>query len=222
LDPALLVVSGLGIVAALLGVLFLGQNGRILIRLEAIEQELILVRLRDTAAPTSASHAPHSPTASRDPLARSRITRDGLASGTVAPNFSLPSGIAGGSPVSLSVFKGQPVLLLFVSTDCGPCSSLLERLAATLPADWLARSLLVVGRGNPSVLSAKLKASGIECSMGMQSAWEVSRSYGTFTLPSAFAIGPDGRTAGAMATGVDAIHELATRLLEAERAAAAH
>src|SRR5262249_10178358 len=56
-------------------------------------------------------------------LARSKIKRDGLKAGTVAPEFRLPR-LDGRGELALSELRGRRVLLVFSSPGCGPCNSL--------------------------------------------------------------------------------------------------
>jgi methylamine dehydrogenase accessory protein MauD len=54
------------------------------------------------------------------------VSRDGLAKGTRAPDFSLTDQY--GHKQQLSSYKGRPVLLLFGSPHCSPCRMLLPQL----------------------------------------------------------------------------------------------
>src|SRR5262245_48876472 len=60
-------------------------------------------------------------------LAHSRIKRDGLKAGTVAPNFRLPR-LDGRGELSLEDLRGRPVLLVFSDPHCGPCQVLAPHL----------------------------------------------------------------------------------------------
>src|SRR5438094_694668 len=83
--------------------LLLRQNGRILLRLEAIED--YLDRLAE------AQESSHSGGNGNRPLSESRIKRDGLSQGTSAPELRLP--LVEGGEVALSDFRGKRVLLVF-------------------------------------------------------------------------------------------------------------
>jgi methylamine dehydrogenase accessory protein MauD len=54
------------------------------------------------------------------------VSRDGLARGARAPDFSLTDQY--GQPQRLSSYRGTPVLLLFGSPHCSPCRILLPQL----------------------------------------------------------------------------------------------
>jgi thiol-disulfide isomerase/thioredoxin len=78
------------------------QNGRLLLRIEAIEAQL---RMEAELAPPA-----------------------GLPPGSPAPSFRLNS--ADGKSVSLEDLRaaGKPVLLVFVQPDCGPCNELMPEI----------------------------------------------------------------------------------------------
>jgi peroxiredoxin len=125
-----------------LGWQLLRQNGRMLLRVEALEQRLdelefggsadvgddarSLSKVGDQSLLTSAPTDNGDERADRfknHSLARSKIKRDGLKAGTPAPDFRLPC-VDGRGELSLSEFHGQRVLLVFSSTHCGPCNTL--------------------------------------------------------------------------------------------------
>src|SRR5262245_52745404 len=75
------------------------QNGRILLRLQALEERLGQLGAAPAAAP---------------PVA--------LPAGTPAPDFELPD-LAGGHR-ALAQFRGRPVLLIFFNPQCGFCTQM--------------------------------------------------------------------------------------------------
>src|SRR5262245_51804237 len=83
-------------VGAWLGYQVVRQNGRILLRLEAIEQRMV----------PRPSEKPQEPR--------------GLPVGLVAPKFELPD--LAGSRRKLSQFRGRDVLLIFFNPQCGFCT----------------------------------------------------------------------------------------------------
>ncbi len=75
----------------------------------------------------------------------------GLPVGTTAPDFTLPD--ANGHPVSLSDFRGQPVVLVFYPLDWSPgCSRQLELYQQEL-AEFEARGAAVIGVSVDSIYS---------------------------------------------------------------------
>jgi peroxiredoxin len=60
-------------------------------------------------------------------LAKSKIKRDGLKAGTLAPDFRLPR-LDGRGELGLADFRGRRVLVVFSSPPCGPCNALAPEL----------------------------------------------------------------------------------------------
>src|SRR5260370_40644381 len=83
-------------VAAWLGFQLVRQNGRLLLRLESIENRL----------PARAG--------------KKQQDAGGLPVGTLAPDFELPD-LAGGRH-KLSEFRGKDLLLIFFNPKCGCCA----------------------------------------------------------------------------------------------------
>lgn len=141
-------------------------------------------------------------------LARSRLLRDGLQPGTVAPAFALPD--LDGRTVSLEAYRGRRVLLVFSDPECGPCEELaplLARFEREHRGGGLA--VLMVSRGDPEVNRQKARAHGIEFPVLLQERWRLSMQYGIFATPSAFLIGEDGRIEKGAAVGPGPVVELA-------------
>src|ERR1700736_4715808 len=91
-----------------LGCQFIRQNGRVLLRLEALDQALQALRA-EPARP-----APAAPS--------------GLSVGTMAPEFELPD--LTGARRRLADLRGRRVLLMFFNPGCGFCTSMVPELAA--------------------------------------------------------------------------------------------
>src|SRR5262245_16542025 len=102
---AVLVVVGLITVGGWLLLHLLRQNGRLMIRMDALEQTLEA----GGAIPVPAAHV-------------------GFPLGAPAPNFQLP-GLDGGA-LSLETLRTahQPVMLIFSDPNCGPCMALLPEV----------------------------------------------------------------------------------------------
>ena len=130
----------------------LGQNGRILLRLEKLERQLKELDSDGEDETTGQSEPgqgsqnselhgasngePPSSSPSDDErasrfknrsLAKSRLKRDGLKAGTPAPNFRLPR-LDGTGDFNLEEFRGRRVLLIFSNPRCGPCNALAPEL----------------------------------------------------------------------------------------------
>jgi peroxiredoxin len=126
-----------------LGWELLQQNGRMLLRMEALDKRLedergesgkqkaeideIGARPHPGPLPRGEGEAPgrESRFGNRS-LANSKINRAGLKAGSVAPEFRLPR--LNGGELSLSELRGRLVLLVFSSPKCGPCNTLAPKL----------------------------------------------------------------------------------------------
>lgn len=138
------------------------------------------------------------------PLTESRIERNGLPVGALAPDFELPE--ARGGKVSLAEHQGKKVLLVFGDPSCGPCEQLaphLIRLHELHRGNGL--DLLLVGRGDLEENRKKAEAHGYEFPVAVQRRWELSRKYGIFTTPAGFLIDEKGVIARGVAKGIEEI-----------------
>jgi peroxiredoxin len=195
----------------------------------ANDPSLVTSTLRSSATEDGAAARNRS---SDHSLARSRIKRDGLKAGTLAPDFKLPL-IDGRGDLSLEELRGQRVLLVFSDPDCGPCNALsphLEKLhrqqterevGRVTPCaphdDELSRNgaqrtarptVVMISRGAPRENRAKVKEHGLTFPIVLQQQWEISRRYAMFATPIAYLIDEQGTIAREVAMGIDAIQQL--------------
>lgn len=177
----------------------LRQNGRTLLRVEALEAEfdILVSTVERTGAPTLGDRS----------LAKSRINRNGLTPGTFAPSFTLPR--VGGGELSLDDYQGRRVLLVFSDPDCGPCDVLAPHLEQ-LSKDAAGVHVLMVSRGDAERNRAKIAEHGLTFPVVLQEQWQLSRQYAKFATPIAYLIDTEGRIAANVAMGVEAILALAT------------
>jgi peroxiredoxin len=162
------------------------QNGRLLLRVEALE----------AAAATAPLAQPDRAFADRS-LARSRIERAGLAAGTIAPAFRLPA--LDGGDAALTDYSGRWLLLVFSDPDCAPCQALLPRLARAARKTDI--EVLIVSRGDAEANRRKLADAGVTLRVALQRQWEISRLYAKFATPIGYLIDPQGRIADTVAAG---------------------
>jgi peroxiredoxin len=141
------------------------------------------------------------------PLTASRIERRGLKAGTRAPHFTLPT--IYGRMVSLDEYLGRRVLLVFSDPHCGPCDEAARELARFHRRHGDDLGLLMIGRGDPEENRKKAEQHGIDFPVVVQEKWRVSKDYGIFSTPVAFMVDEEGVIARGVATGPDAILELA-------------
>jgi peroxiredoxin len=158
----------------------LAQNGRMLERIDRLEQTVDAL----------------------DPLKKSRLVRDGLKAGTLAPDFQLPR--VGGTEVSLAQYKGRRVLLVFSDPACGPCNELAPKLQQR-HAQRAGCDIIMVSRGDAGANLHKMAEHGITFPVALQRQWEISRLYGMFATPIAYLIDEDGIIAAPVAVGPDRI-----------------
>lgn len=169
------------------------QNGRLLVRLEALEEAV---------ASGGSLH----------PSPNGALTSPGeaLAVGVPAPGFDLPE--LGGGTLSLASVRasGKPVLLLFTDPDCGPCAALLPEVGS-----WQRErkdfEIALISRGDPGANRDQAEEYGLT-NVGLQEDWEVSEAYGVWGTPSAVFVDPDGAIGGAVAAGSEEIQDLIRRL----------
>lgn len=142
--------------------------------------------------------------ASERALSESKIEREGLKAGTLAPSFSLPD--VHGHTVSLEEYRGRKVLLVFTDPHCGPCDQLapdLVRLHKQHQDNGLA--LIMVGRGEAEENRLKAEAHGFEFPVVLQERWKLSKEYGIFATPVGFLINEEGVLAKDVGKGKDEI-----------------
>ena len=162
------------------------QQGRLVLRLEALETQL-----------ASSGIAPLS----------TGGTVSGLPVGTQAPEFRLAS--LYGETLTLDTLRSyeKPVVLLFSDPGCGPCTALMPEIGRW-QRDYKSKlTLAVITRGSLEENRAKAiehKVAGIL----LQQDREVALSYEAYATPSAVVIRTDGTIATPLAEGADAIRGL--------------
>jgi peroxiredoxin len=177
--PWLLIAIG-----AWLGFQLVRQNGRILLRLEAIEMRL-------GARPAEQRREP-----------------GGLPIGAPAPEFALPD--LAGVRRNLSDFRGQDVLLIFFNPKCGFCTKMAADLAA-LPleaADGRAVPV-VVTTGDADENRKLVEQHGIRCTVLLQEQMEVASQYRAQGTPMGYRIDATGRIASDLTIGAEPLLQLA-------------
>ena len=166
----------------------LGQNGRLLLRLDALERAAsrparALVERGDKPAPAPRPATP--------------------AVGDPAPAVSLPD--LDGKTVALAAYRGQETMLLFWNPGCGFCKRMLDDLKA-----WEANppngapKLVVVSTGTAEANAAM----GLRSTVLLDQSNAVSTAFGANGTPMAVRIDASGRVASAVAAGASAVFEL--------------
>jgi peroxiredoxin len=189
----LLANLGLGwMLAALLAALgcwlfyqLLRQNGRILLRLEALEEQLAQL------AAASAAQAPQ-----------------GLEAGSTAPDFELPDLF--GKTMSLSHWRGRRLLLIFFNPQCGFCANMAAGLAALKADGSDGRPMpVLITTGDAEVNRRFMEQHGIRCPVLVQHKDEVSSRYRAGGTPMGYLLDEDGKIAMPLIVGGEDLLALA-------------
>jgi peroxiredoxin Q/BCP len=121
-------------------------------------------------------------------MPQGRFARDGLKTGSKAPEFTLPA--AGGGEVSLRDFAGREVLLVFVQGGCGPCHQAVPALNKVRGAG--APNVMAIFNG--SLEDARQWAAETHATFPVlaQDKSSVSKPYQAFVTPLAFLVDASG------------------------------
>ena len=191
-----LVVLGIMAMQWLVLINLFRQNGRLLVRLDAVEKRL-------GAADLAAIPSEDQP----------EEQRRGLPPGSPAPAFSLP-GLYGETHTLDSLrAPDKPVVLLFTDPDCGPCTALLPEIGRWQREHPEALTISLVSRGSVEENRAKTAEHGVERVL-LQEDWEVAESYEVKGTPSAVLVNPEGTIGGTLAEGPEEISALVGHLAE--------
>jgi len=169
------------------------QNGRLLLRVEALEMQMT-----DIARPIG-----------------------GAASGRrAAPAFQLPG--LNGEIVTLQTLlsAGKRLLLVFSDPDCGPCTALMPHIAKWQREFFDALNVVVISCGAPKANRAKADEYGVNQIL-LQKDREIAEAYSCSGTPGAVLVAADGSVESRLAMGLDAIIALVNRTLGGQRLIAA-
>jgi peroxiredoxin/uncharacterized membrane protein YphA (DoxX/SURF4 family) len=168
----------------------LRQNGRLLVRLEAVE---VTLAEGGSVAPSQNGTPVHQ--------------AEGLPVGSSAPDFSL-SGLHG-ETLTLDALRssGKPVMALFTDPGCGPCNALLPEVGSWQEEHAHKVTLSLISRGEVEENKTKAQEHGLR-NVLLQKDWEVSESYDVRGTPSAVLISSDGKVASPVAGGEESIRGL--------------
>lgn len=166
----------------------LRQNGRLLLRVEALEAQL---------SGAGASLAAGSPTA-------------GLPVGAPAPPFRV-NALSGGT-LTLDALRAnrKPVMLLFTDPACGPCSALLPEVARWQRDYVSSLRIAIVSRGGAEANARRSAEHGLSDVL-LQRDREVAEVYRVAGTPAALVVRADGTIGSPVAAGADAIRALVRR-----------
>jgi thiol-disulfide isomerase/thioredoxin len=133
--------------------------------------------------------------------------RPGLEPGTQAPWFLAPATSGTGVSRDELLAPELPVLLLFTSPHCGPCTEILPDAARW--QEELAGRLTVAfaSAGTPDAVGAEAIEFGLERVL-VDEDGSLARSFEAPGTPAAVLIAPDGTVASRVAVGREEIHSL--------------
>lgn len=163
----------------------LRQNGRILLRLEAVEEQLAQL------AAVSAAQVPQ-----------------GMEVGSKAPDFELPD--LSGNIVGLSHWHGRRVLLIFFNPQCGFCEKMAAGLAA-LKADGSDGQPIpvLITTGDAEENRRFMEQHGIPCPVLVQLKDEVLSRYRCSGTPTGYLLDEEGAIATPLTVGGEDLLALA-------------
>ena len=198
-----MLVVAVVLLAALAGVAWLlvhllGQNGRLLVRLDRIEAAL---EEADIEIPDA------------DEDDEEDEEEEGLAFGAPAPAFSL-SGLYG-ETMTLDALRAteKPVLLLFTDPNCGPCNAMMGDVGKWQRDLSEKLTIAVITRGSLEDNRNKAKQHNLTHVL-MQRDNEVADAYQTFGTPTAVLVRPDGTIGSGAAGGAQQISTLVKQAAE--------
>jgi peroxiredoxin len=158
----------------------LQQSGRILLRLDAIEQRL-------------AALAPPAP----PPMSE-------LPIGQPAPEFDLPD--LHGQRHTLTEYRGRKMLLVFFSPQCGFCLQMLPELAEwSADGNDERPGLVVVSNGDAGHNRELFEEAGIHHGVLLQNGMEVAAQYRVQATPMGYLIDEQGAIASRRTVGAESL-----------------
>jgi peroxiredoxin len=187
LSTTTLLVAGAGAVALtlLVGMAWfmaqlLRQHGRILLRLDTLEEQLaaqglIVGRARDA-------------------------TPDGLDIGAVAPSFALDDLNGGVTTLRDLLAPALPVMLVFAHPGCTPCAAMLSEIAKWQAAHADTLTIAVLSEGSAELNTASVATHGHRRVL-LQTGRETADAYAAYGTPSAIVVSSEGLIASAVAQG---------------------
>ena len=178
------IAAGLASFTLYLAFQLLRQNGRLLVRIEAIEAKLGI---------TNAERVPQ-----------------GLPVDSAAPGFTAKDLDDASVTFDPARDLAAPTLLVFVEPGCSACDTVLPDVARWQRDDADRVRTLVISRGTIGQNRNKSAKHGIR-GMLLQSNREIANAYHVAGVPSAVFV-VHGHIASALASGADSIRELAARI----------
>lgn len=162
------------------------QNGRLLVRIEALE--------------ASRAHAPQQLPA--------RVVPQGLPIGTKAIPFDLPRVNGGRATLEGLLSDGKPLLLISTDPNCGPCTALLPDIAAWQKRLVAEVNVVLLSHGRHADNRAKVAQHGGLTNVLLEKDHHIAEKYHALGTPTAVLIRSDGTIGSPAVGGADAIRQL--------------
>jgi methylamine dehydrogenase accessory protein MauD len=163
----------------------LRQNGRLLTRLNAVEE-----RLASAGLASGLPIGVPAPAFALKDLSGEEVTLDGLRA------------------------RGKPVMLLFTDPDCEFCAELLPEVRSWQQQYAEKLTISVVGQGTAEENSAEVSEHGVE-NVLLQEDWEVADAYEIDATPGALIVSPEGTIGSPVAEGPDEVQALVEQAVAA-------
>jgi thiol-disulfide isomerase/thioredoxin len=177
----------------------LGQSGRLLIRMDRIEEALADANIELRGLDDDEEEE-----ADED---------EGLPIGAPAPAFGL-TGLYGETTTLDSLrARGNPVMLVFTDPGCGPCNALMPDIGKWQREVGGKLTVALVSRGAADANKGKASEHGIS-NVLLQEDNEVADAYRTFGTPTGVLVSSDGLIASGAAPGGEAIRRLVNQAVE--------
>lgn len=190
-----LVLAALVALGALAFIHLLRQHGRLLLRLDRMEQALAAAGFE--LEPDEMPELGHPP-------------------GTPAPEFALEA-VAGGTITLGDLLQpGLPLLLLFTSPTCGPCRGLMPTVARWQRDRSAELTVALVNGGEHGAVRDDAREHGLT-QMLLDESHSVYAAYQANGTPSAVLVSPDGTIGSWMASGADWVERLVADTVGANR-----
>jgi peroxiredoxin len=136
-----------------------------------------------------------------------------LKAGVIAPDFRLKT--PQGKSVSLSSFRGKPVLINFWATWCGPCVEEMHILQQ-IYTEWSNKGLAILGinEGDPAnKVAGFIQRYGITFPVLMDADQEVANLYSVRYMPVSVLLDKDGVILVVALGGFDTKEHLVSKML---------
>ena len=167
------------------------QNGRLLLRMEALEARLAVANLGAAAAAVAPPPIPPS----------------GLPMGSVAPEFELLSLQGAKTALRGLLSEGKDLLLIFSSPNCGPCNALMPYIAGWQSSLAAEVKVVLISDGRRDLNRAKAAEHHV-IDVLVEKKRKVAEKYKAFGTPTAVVVRQDGTIGGYPIGGADAIRQL--------------